>query len=294
MNNYKKYLPSEKFMAIVLIIVIFITIFFSIKGIVTFFKNRKADKNKPTQITIKEMIQKDGNDNGIPDWEEYLWGLDPNKNGAQNKEFILSKKGAAAQNGGIVPLDDSAAITENDMLSRQFFAAIVSLQQTGELNQESLQSISDAVGQKIDTVPIVDIYNKNMLTIENDSTKVNEDYLDSFNSLVVKYENADIGSELILISQGIGSNDPQALSAAQSVANAYKAFGNDLVKVPVPNSIYALHLSLANNYDKTGKSIEGLTKTLTDPIIGMRAILEYKEYSDALVSDINKLSEILQ
>lgn len=294
MSDYKNYLPSKKFQAIVLIIIVFITLFFTVKGIFSLIKSKKITSKEPAKITVSEIIQKDSNNNGIPDWEEYLWGLDPNKNGVANKEFILSKKNTLSQSGEMTPTDDFKTITENDILSRQFFATIMSLQQTGELSADSIQSISDAVGQKIEATPIANIYVKNMLKIVADSATANDNYHTEFSTLVTKYENADIGGELTLISQGIGNNDPQALAAAQSVASAYRSFAGDLIKIPVPDSAFNAHLNLANDYEKTAQSIEGLTKTLTDPIIGMRAILNYKQYSDAIVSDLDRLSTVLQ
>ncbi|MFA6386647.1 MAG: hypothetical protein WCW04_02680 [Candidatus Paceibacterota bacterium] len=294
MTDYKNYLPSKKFQAIVLIIVVFIALFFTVKGIVSLIKSKKLTSKEPAKITVGEVIQKDSNSNGIPDWEEYLWGLDPNKDGVANKEFIISKKNTLAQSGEMTPTDDSKTIAENDILSRQFFATIMSLQQTGELSTDSMQSISDAVGQKIEATPIANIYSKSMLKIVADSATANENYHAAFSSLVTQYENADIGGELTLISQGIGNNDPQALAAAQSVASAYRSFASDLIKIPVPDSAFNAHLNLANDYEKTAQSIEGLTKTLTDPIIGMKAILNYKQYSDAIVSDLNRLATVLQ
>lgn len=294
MSDSKNYLPSKKFTTILLFILVLIALFFTIKGVVSLFKSKSKVASEPIQMTVGTLIQKDGNNNGIADWEEYLWGLDPNKNGPENKEFILAKKKDLIQSGDIIPIDDSKAITDNEILSQEFFATIMSLQQTGNLNAESLKSISDTIGQKIEATPIANIYTKNMLTIKNDSPEANTAYFNTFSNLVTKYENEDIGSELILISQGISKNDPQALASAKSVASAYRSFGSELVKIPVPSSIYSIHLSLVNNYEKTGQSIEGLTQTLSDPIMGMRAIINYKQYSDALVSDIGKLSEILQ
>ena len=180
------------------------------------------------------------------------------------------------------------------MLSREVFAMIISLQQTGQLNDASIQSLSDSIGQKIEAEPIADIYTNKMQTIVGESKEAVQNYLTAFTILAIKYENEDIGSELTLVSQGIANNDPQALYAAKTVAEAYKSFGNDLIKIPVPPSIANINLSLANNYEKTAISIESLTRVLTDPIIGMRAIIGYKIYSHALVSDIDKLSSILQ
>lgn len=296
MNNFKKYLPSKKFIAIILIIVVFIALFFTVKGVISLFSNKRASKGQQTNLSIEtpaSISQKDSNKNGIADYEEYLWGLDPNKNGPENKEFISSKRKALIESGDIVP-DDSRTITDNELLSQQFFATIVSLQQTGELNEESMNSVSEAVGKNIEATPIPDIYTSNMLTIQNDSNTANTAYHNALSELVIKYTDANIGSELTFIVQGMGNKDPQALYAAATVGQAYQSFGRDLIKIPVPKSLSSTHLSTANNYEKTGQTINDLAKILSDPIIGMKAILSYKNYSDALAVDLEKISEILQ
>lgn len=295
MGNFKKYLPSKNFIAVVLFLSLILGLFLGIKQTITYFKNRKNNKEgKVVEVTVGGVIQKDSNNNGIADWEEYLWGLNPNKNGEENKAFILEKKKSLLQNNEITNPDDSVLITENEMLSREFFATIISLQQTGNLNEESMQSIAEAIGQTIEAKPIANIYTQNEVTMVKDSETANKSYYESFVSLATKYENSDIGSELTLISQGIGSNDPQALFAAKTVASAYRSFGKELLTISAPGAIANIHLSLANNYEKTAQSIEGLTQILIDPIIGMRAIINYKQYTDAIVSDIEKISEILQ
>ena len=179
------------------------------------------------------------------------------------------------------------------MLSREFFATIVSLQQTGNIDDSSLQSVSDAIGQQIKATPLPDIYTKNMMTIIPDSKKANMNYSVAFMGLIAKHANDDIGSELSLVSQGVANNDQAALDSAETVAVAYKSFGSELIKIPVPNSLYSLGLDIANNYEKTGESIDGLSKTVADPLTGMKSLINYKNYSTALASDINKLSGLL-
>ncbi len=294
MNDYKKYLPSKKFVSIVIIIAIIIAIILAIRGITYLISKTNFSSKIPARVVVGDLIQKDGNSNGIPDWEEYLWGLDPNKNGPENKEFILAKKKTLSDSGDITATDDSKKITDNEMLSREFFATIVSLQQSGSVDQSTIQSVSDAIGQKIEATPIPDIYFKNMLKIGDDSSKVKAFYSVNFINLYTKYGNSDMGSELMLISQGVSNNDPAALASAETIANAYKAFGKDLLSITVPYSIYSIHLDLANNYEKTGESIEGMTKTIDDPLTGMKALINYKKYNTAIADDINKLTDILK
>lgn len=297
MDNIKKYLPSRNFVSILLIIIIFISLFFTIKGVFSLLKNSIKAKNNsgaPIQMTIGTLIQKDGNNNGIPDWEEYLWNLDPNKNGPENKEYILSKKKALAESGQITTADDSQTISDNEILSRQFLATIVSLQQTGSLDAESMNSVSETIGKNVEATPLPDIYTSNMVILQGDSTALNTAYRNALGGLISNYTDADIGSELTFIIQGLTNKDTTALYAASTVADAYQSFGKELIKMPVPKSLASIHLSMANNYEKVGQSVRDLAKMLTDPMIGMKAIINYKNYSDALANDLEKLSSILQ
>lgn len=291
----KEYLPSKKFITIVLSVVVIISLFFAVKGLFKLIGSKSNKNNSPSKVTvIGDLIQKDTNKNGIPDWEEYLWGLDPSKNGAENKEYILSKKNSLMKNGEITNGDESKTVSDNEMLSQEFFAAIISLQQSGQLDETSMKAISEAVGKNVEATPIPDIYTENMLTLKGDSTLNKDAYYKDLSDLVKKYKDADIGSELTFIIQGLSNNDPQALYAAQTVADAYIDFGGELIKIPVPRGLYKDHLNAANNYQKVGQSIKDLTKILTDPLIGMKALVNYKNYSDALASNLEKISEALQ
>lgn len=294
MSDYKKYLPSKLFITRVLFVLVLIILFFAVRSIISFFKNRDAKKNTPVQMTVGTLIQKDSNENGIPDWEEYLWGLDPYKNGQGNKDLINAKKNTLLKNGEIQPMDDSKELSDNEMLSRQFFATIMSLQQTGELNEESVNSVSGSIGENVKIIEINDIYQSNMLSIKADSPEAKETYREDLAKLVTKYTDADIGNELTFIVQGLSNKDPQALYVADTVATSYQSFGKDLMKMSVPKALVSIHLSIANNYEKNGQSIKALTKVISDPIIGMSAILTYKKYNDALGVDLEKISEILQ
>ncbi len=298
MNNFKKYLPSRKFIATLLVIVIFIALFFTVKEVISLFRSKKGvtlgNKGSLIETTPASLIQKDSNNNGIPDYEEYMWGLDPTKNGPGNKEYITTKRNALVASGDITAPDDSEAITDNDILSRQFLATIISLQQTDQLDTDSMNSVSEAIGKNIEATPIPDIYTSNMLTLVNDSTSLNATYSDALSALINNYADANIGSELTFIIQGLSNKDPTALYAAVTVGDAYQSFGSDLMKIPVPKSLASIVLSVANNYEKTGQSIKDLAKMLSDPLIGMKAIINYKNYSDALASDLEKLYGVLQ
>lgn len=287
----KNYLPSKQFTVRVVTLATIILVVFGIYKLVEYWKNRPEEKKEPTKIAVKEIVQKDSNKNGIPDWEESLWGLDPAKNGASNKEFILAQRAILAEKDIDGNTEDSGTTTnENEALSREFFAIVMSLQQSGNLDDAALKAISDTIGENISASPIPDVYTKSGLTIKADSDTVTEAYFAAIKDILLKYQKKDIGNELTFIAQGIDKNDPQALAIAGNIAQSYKDFGKDLMKITVPTSLATIHLSLANNYEKTGRSIDGMLGVLTNQIAGMKALVNYNTYSNALVADMEELS----
>lgn len=286
----KEYLPSKQFIIRLVILVIIIGGAFSVYKLVQYFRNRSGEK-APTKLVVKDIVQKDSNKNGIPDWEESLWGLDPSKDGVSNKEFILAQRAILSKDENRSLDNDSAPVNDNEAMSREFFAIIMSLQQTGNLDDASLKAISDTIGEQIVATPIPDIYKKTSLVIKADGEQARDAYFANLKDILLKYQNKDIGNELTFISQGIEKNDPQAIEIAKGIGESYKSFGRDLVKISVPNSLAQAHLNLANNYEKTGRSIDEMVKVLSDQMAGMKGLINYNKYSDDLVVNMQELSD---
>lgn len=287
----REYLPSKIFMIRIAIILVIIATFFGISKIYKYFKNKSNDE-VPVKVLVKDIVQKDSNNNAIPDWEEFLWGLNPEKDGQGNKEIIMQKKQALAEKDNSLFSGESKT-KENEVLSKEFFSIIMSLLQSGNLDQNSMAEISKIIGEKIESAPTPDIYTKSMLTIRNNEGS-DIAYFEKFQKLTDKYTDADIGSELTIIAQGLLKNDPQALYATKTIALAYRSFGAELIKIPVPEYFSAGHLSLANDYEKTAQSIEELVQILDNPMVGMRGVINYKKYSDAIISDLKNISDNLE
>jgi hypothetical protein len=222
------YLPSKKFLYRTVAIVILIALLFGIYKLSIFFLNKFSKKGQ-SSLTISSdgNIQKDSNNNGIPDWEETLWGLDPTKDGQANKVTIEQRKAALAQNADTANSSDIKNTSSSaDLVSQEFFAAVMSLQASGNLNDASIQAVADSIGQKVIATPIADMYHVSDLKTENQTAKNLTAYYVAIVNLFGKYKNKSIGNELTFINQGLANNDPQAMKVAVGVASAYKSFGN--------------------------------------------------------------------
>lgn len=289
----KNFLPSKQFVKRLIVIIILIAGAFSVYKIVLYIKNKPAQDKSMELVTTVRKSQDDSNDNGIPDWEERLWGLNPEKDGVENKEYIITKRKALNPNVDLSSYEEEF-VPENETLTREFFAVLMSLQQTGDLDETAIEAISSAYSQKIEAEPIDDIYTVDILNIVADTPENTEKYYSNLQNIISKYQDKDIGSELGLIVQAIAYSDPQVLSAVQTIAIAYRELGQDLMKIPVPSLLSELHVNTANNYEKNAKSIYDMTLLFDDPITAMKGIINYKKYNDELGNGLEILSSVFE
>lgn len=286
---HKKYLPSKQFVIRIIVIVVIFAVIFGIVYIVKYFKNKTSPANTITTLIAKDIINDapDSNENGIPNWQESLWGFNPLTNGKENKEAILLKKSELAKNNPTNPQDISS---NNEQLSKEFFSLIMTLNESGSLNDTSIKSVAAAFGDQITPTPLVDVYTTKDQIIKNTSTSSDVNtFLKSLNTLLVKHK--DLGTELSLISQGVENSDPTAYKLVGSIAASYITFSKELIKIPVPNNIASIILSMANNYEKLGESTLGLSQGAEDPIIAMKSLINYNNYNNSLVENTNSLSQ---
>ena len=291
MMDKQKFLPSKLFVVRAIGIVVLLFVAFGLyKGIPYFIKGfSKTQKRAELQKTlVKDLMNKDSNDNGIPDWEESLWGLDPAQDGSANKEFILSKRKSLGYTEEDTLLGEN--LTSSDKISRELLALIVSLKESGNLNDGAIASISSAFGSKIEVIEMDDLYKKESLNKVATNLASIRKYYNDFKAINLKYKDSDMGDELNFIVQGMRNNDENAMQIASEIAGSYKSFGEELSEIKVPDSLIDIHLGIINSYEKTANSIEEMSKAIDDQIAGLNAVISYKKYNQELLDNLDKLS----
>lgn len=294
-KDLKKYLPSRKFTTSLLTIVVILVSAILIKSLFSVIKKalvKSSSEKKEVSVTVGDLIQKDSNNNGIPDWEEQIWGLDPTKNGPENKTFILSKKKILTDSGEIVAEDINRQTSDNEVLSRQLLATILALSENGEINDETISSISESIGSQISMPNIPDRYNENDLNIVISNEDTISDYAVNILILDKLYEDYDLGKEMILISQGIANQDALPLMSARTIASSYRLLSEIMLEIEVPSTLHKEHLKILNGYDKLALSIEGLSTSIVNPADGLQSILVYTKITEEISSTMEKLLEI--
>ncbi|HTH93574.1 MAG TPA: hypothetical protein VL576_03800 [Candidatus Paceibacterota bacterium] len=279
--------PSKQFLirggialGIILVILIVQTNWF--RG----FFTKKSGHQTPQ--AVGDLIAKDSNGNGIPDWEERLWGLDPTvlyTDGKSNVEIIKEKEAAA----GIKPDTNNATqLTETDQLAQSLFSLTSAVGQSNDINSDA--TIENAAANLGANVPIGNIndhyYLKDIKTIKTTPQSV-QTYQKQLAAIISTYDpnTADIN----VVVQALQTGDFSGLGDLVPAAATYRSFADKIAKVPVPISIAQSQLDIMNGFYGMADSFQYLVAIQNDGIQGLTGIVAYRKYDLMLESALTTL-----
>ena len=303
----KNYLPSKKFIFSIIILIILGVLFFVISNLISkknhFTANNKKEQLETTNLTLNDLLKKDTDGDGVPDWEEALWGTDINNkasfDGIADKDYIQKKKADLKIENGNTSTDNPES-TETDKFAQEFFASLAAMKQNGQIDAKTINNVSTALGQKIVDPTVIDKYNSQDLKIsEQDGISAQKTYYTSIKKLFETYTKKGIGDEVgitsILADSNSSTNTDKTKYTDQlnTIANAYQEYANKLITIPVPQTLTSYHLAIINSANNTGIAVSNMTKVSDDPIIGLSGLSQYQKYSDDLISAVGNLQSIL-
>lgn len=278
--SLQKILPSKKFVwkAVIIVVILSVVVLLDlrkdtgiIKTAITETKQKKELKSK----VVSEITYTDSDGDTVADWEEYLWGTDPNKidsdgDGTTDGEEIKSEKTSRGLSG---------EETENStaLFSQEFFATIVALKESGNLSPEALQNLSTTLMEDVGGKEIENAYGVSDI---RKGVSIASIYYDELAEVLYSSRTVDFGSELIQISLAAQNSDPLAASRVGTIGSEYKTLSEKVMEITPPTDAYEIHLALANTLYKTGISLEETAVIISDPINGMIGLSHYTKYSE--------------
>ncbi|MCE9585675.1 thrombospondin type 3 repeat-containing protein [Candidatus Nomurabacteria bacterium] len=307
MEKIKKYLPSKKFSYIAItILALFLIIFFIYKvffGIGHSVNFKKQNNKLSTLSTTDDLLQQDSDGDGILDWEEALWGTDPLKkvtfNNIPDTQYIKQKKDDLKLNSDENNPENTTDLTETDKFAREFFATYLALQQSGQIDQTTMNNLSSSLGQKIIDPTLENKYSQSDFEIKETTKETEIEYYTKVQNLFATYKNTQIGEEVNIIADI--TNNENATDAEQyeaenellKTANAYQDFAKKLTKITVPSDLISYHTNITNNSYNLGVSVKNMSKTINDPVVGLSGLAQYQQYSEDFIKSVNDLKTYL-
>ncbi len=256
-------------------------------------------------VTIKDLVNKDTDGDGILDWEESLWGTDPAKKettpGTPDKVAIENLKKQTGQNQQGLPLlkENSQGIenlTKTDQFSRELFSTIATLNQNGIVDQATIDKLGASLAEKIQNPVIRKVFSISEMKIINDnSIQAFTNYSNTLNSIFQKYPTTysvlDVLQEFIIDENNV---DISALKKLDPIVEQSNKVIIAMIKMSVPQSISIAHLNFINALERLVENVNDIKLYETDAIVALGGISKYQEKTTQLESSLNNLINAIE
>lgn len=255
-----------------------------------FHKKGAAPLALSPDTTLGDLVQKDSNGNGIPDWQERLWGLDPTAlytNGTPNASVIAQKQKAA----GVSATISGSSENNTDKLARDLFALSTTLGANQSVDDSTLASVAGELGRQITVDINTSTYKSSDIhTVPTTATSLRT-YRARLQTTLTKYGTDAPNIEIVL--SALEKGDFSNLDQLSMAATQYASVAKSLKSIPVPIGIAAFHLDIMNGFAGMAKSFVYLKDIDTDGLDALSGLAVYKNYSQLFSNAVTNLNEYL-
>jgi hypothetical protein len=258
---------------------------------------------------LKAYAAKDTDSDGLPDWQESLYGTDATnpesaKAGVTDSEAVarglVSLKFASDTSelnrttGEDVPGTPVADTTLTAQFSQAFFKAYVD---AGGQNMEAgdQQALLDSLiadfsvrAQKI----VSSRYNQ--ISVHTDATVTTEAYIAAIETTLRAHEVPEGSANPVLLMDAyIQKGDAKARPKLLALTASYGAVTKDLSDMHVPPALAGQHLILLQSFDTLARATKVVTEYEQDPMAVLGALAIYEPASKAIVSTLTSFASII-
>ena len=247
-------------------------------------------------------MEKDTDGDGVPDWEEGLYGTDPtNKEttpGIPDSTTIAKLKTDQGTNGTTTGGNNQEPenLTQTDKVSRQLFATVAATEQSGAMDQATADQISSSLADKIQNSAPRKVYAlSDIKIINNDLFATTEKYSEALADVFKKYQ---VGYTILDVLQKFAPDennvDTSALSKLDPIITQTNTMIGGMLKTAVPQSLAALHLEVINALERVVENISDIKLYDTDPVVALGGINQYETNSTLLESAVKNLGDMVK
>jgi len=328
MRISRKYLPSNKFLVslalAIMIILIAIALNYS-KASSVVNKDNSISSVDATSSIIASLNNVDSDKDGVPDWQEVLYGTDPknpdsDKDGTPDGEEIKLNRDPLKANTapkGQAPNDtispeiianeqkitsDYQSLNPIEKMARNLVSNIIASQpESGQIDQATTDSL---VQKALDDLPQKQYTG---ITKESDLNLISPDPKTLGKNLVI-YANAYytqteafrkiMGQDLAIINNDLFGEKPFEKEKIFAITSNYQKIINNLIKIPlpaIPESDGALfHLAIINDLEKLIEIDNDIINSESDTSGIFSDLAEYSKTMDDIISLLSTMDEILK
>lgn len=274
------------------------------KEIATAVSPSFAEANSNDDL-LKSLAGKDSDGDGLPDWEEALYGTDPNKvisnkfnipDGEAVKQGLLTPQSQIATSTDASDIPQPAPATDSltDAFAKTFFQQYMAASGGQTLDPASEQTLlTQLVTQFVANAPaITSSYATSSVAVSAGETPL--EYAGAVEA-VLTADDAGISvkdSDLIaLLEDGTINDDTDSLQKLKTLSVTYRKFSTDLSALTAPPSLLGAHLMLVRSFDELSLATALTAKLNDDPLAALTSIAVYSSAPEDFVHAASTISD---
>lgn len=258
---------------------------------------------------LQAIASKDSDSDGLPDWEESLYGTDPQK----SDSFHLGMTdGEAVAKGLIVPkaiadisTTAGTSTTSNESsytaagltppkegtltasFARNFFTIFLAAKQANGGADLSESQMNDVANQTMNTLtaslqPTPDFKSMNDLAVLGSGPEALKTFAVNAEAVLLKNTNDATTTDLNYFKSAIMGGDKSAYEHITSIAKGYRDSAAGLAMLQVPQELAASDLLLINSLMRMSELDTDFTQADTDPLAAILALQQYQTVATSL------------
>lgn len=253
------------------------------------------------ETLLKAYATKDADADGLPDWQETLYGTDP-----ANPESVQKgvKDGDAVAQGLVKPKFTSAAQAQTGVIdsgvaddsitaqfAREFFTEyLTTYGGSANLTNDQLTAFTEQAVQKlVANHRSAPAFSTSKTSVSGTGTGALRTYASLSDTVFSKNTIQTEKGELEYLSDALEKNDSSALVTLQGIGKTYTALSKAFIKVPVPAEARDAHVRVANAFATMGEVVADMGSSNSDPLRSMLGLMLYR---DATVELAQSLAEL--
>lgn len=251
---------------------------------------------------LKAYSTKDSDSDGLPDWQESLYGTDPTnpqsvKAGVQDGDAVtqglVKPKFESAKSPepvdastipGTLPTDDSVTA----QFSQEFFKSYV--EAGGQtMSASDKQALLTRIMQDftVRTQKLV-VSPYTAVSIHTDTSITIASYANTVEEIILNNDvPAGGGSPIDLMDAYVNNGDGSARTKLIALGKSYAGIASGLADTRVPPSLAAMHLSLLQSFDSLARATRLVANYEKDPVAVLGALSIYQPASASIVTALD-------
>ena len=255
------------------------------------------------QLTALKSADRDTDNDGLRDWEEVLWGTDPQNadtdgDGTTDNDEILQGRNPTAPgpndqltsvNNVFFSIDSVELDSDGLALGEELFSGYVELKRTNQLSASSMNAFAASLINEATQDLVLDPFERSDITQVSDSPQTVQTYRGGIEVTLGRFTTVT-ENEMITVTKAIRDDSPAAHAELNRVLSVYDAAISDLLGMRVPRSAVNLHLDLLNGLFFFRHSLDGMRNVNDDPIrayVSNTTSLEAQELMIDAIININ-------